>query len=135
MAEVNSAKERIQALQAKEADAWTTIEGEISEMRASNDSIIALLDQIKARLDNALNSGNITERIIALKQFMDEEQQRIADAVIRNTPAENPPDEEEEEEEGEEGEDDDQELIGSNDPTREPSNGNPVHGTDDADPR
>lgn len=90
MAESGNVKERIALLQQKEAEAWASIESEITEMRTANDSIIALLDQVKQRLDVALNSGNITERVIAIKQFMDEEQQRLADAVIRNTPAENP---------------------------------------------
>ncbi len=122
MAEVNSAKERVQALVVEQDKAFSDLEAEIRETKSANDSILSLLEAVKKRLDDALNSGNVTDRVLALKNFLDTENQRLADAVLANT-------EEQEEEEEEEVD------PPSNDPTQEFQNGNPIHGTDDADQR
>lgn len=97
MAEAGNVKERIQALENKTSDALADLEAEVTETRSVGESVVTLLQGLSRRLQDAIDSGNITERVIAIKRQLDEHNDRIRDAIIANTPAENPPEEDEEE--------------------------------------
>ncbi len=94
MAEAGNVKERIAALENSAGGKLAELEAEMQENQDLTNSIIQLLNGIALQLQEALNSGNITERIIALKNQLDARNESIAAAIQANTE----PTEEEEEE-------------------------------------
>jgi len=58
----------------------------VAAEKTVDDSIIALLVEIKGKLDAAIASGDLT-KIQAVADALDAEQAKIAAAVVANTPA------------------------------------------------
>jgi hypothetical protein len=63
---------------------------EVAENRSVTDSAVALLGNIKAKLDEAIASGDMGQ-VQALSDELDANNKRLADAVAANTPAANAP--------------------------------------------
>ena len=59
---------------------------QVAALTTVDDSVVALLTDIKARLDAAIASGDPT-KIQALSDALAAQTQRLADAVVANTPA------------------------------------------------
>lgn len=52
---------------------------------------VVLLGELKAKLDDAIASGNDPVKLQELSDLLEEGKQRLADAIVVNTPAEEPP--------------------------------------------
>ena len=79
---INSLKEGVNKMAATLDDLLTKVAAE----KTVDDSIIALLVDVKAKLDAAIASGDLT-KIQAIADALDAEQQKIVAAVVANTPA------------------------------------------------
>lgn len=65
---------------------------EVSEVKTAADSAITLIEGLKARLDDAIASGDMAQ-VQTLADSLSESTDRLAAAVLANTPAQVPLDE------------------------------------------
>lgn len=76
-------------------DAVTALEAKVSQDLAVDQSAVDLLNGLKALLDAALaeggNAAALKARVQAISDQIGASTQGLADAVVKNTPAENPP--------------------------------------------
>lgn len=72
-------------------DALTQLETEVTELTSAKDATLALIDRILKELKDALESGgNNTQRLARVQEIVaavDADQTALADAVVKNTPA------------------------------------------------
>lgn len=59
----------------------------VSSLGTVEDSVIALLTDIKAKLDAAIANGADPAKLQALSDAIDAQTQKLSDAVVANTPA------------------------------------------------
>lgn len=72
------------------ADELNTLKTEVAENKEVIGSAILLLKGLKQRLDDAIASGDPAE-LTALSNALDTQSKDLAQAVVENTPAEQPP--------------------------------------------
>lgn len=64
------------------------LKAEVAETKTVQESAIALLQGLKAKLDEALAGGNVEAEVKALRDELDASNAALADAVAANTPSE-----------------------------------------------
>lgn len=87
--QLDQIKSMLQTILQKEtqmAGELDALEAAVAEQTSVIDSAVVLLDQIKALLDAAIASGD-PNRILAVSALIADSKARLAEAVVRNTPA------------------------------------------------
>jgi hypothetical protein len=84
--QIKSMLQNIIQMETKMAGELDVLEAAVAEQTTVIDSAIVLLDQIKALLDAAIASGDPV-RIAAVSTLIADSKIRLAEAVVRNTPA------------------------------------------------